>query len=149
VNKRHRTQHAKSQHDRDDDVAFLGKRAADRARRSHHSEIEGRLADSTTFGYWTLCRAIPCHAGRSLHRRALRQHGSQEFSVEKLLNERPEYFVFNRAVGALSVLHPLQAKVGETSRIARMERGLSGILRIEGAPNPAIHDGKVMPGMGH
>jgi len=95
------------------------------------------------------CRAILCHAGRRLHRRALRQHGSQEFNVEKLLNGRPEYFVFNGAVGALSVLHPLQAKVGETSRIARMERGLSGILRIEGAPNPAIHDGKVMPGMGH
>jgi nitrite reductase (NO-forming) len=144
------------------------------------------------------------------------QHGSQEFSVEKLLNERPEYFVFNGAVGALSVLHPLEAKVGETSRIyfgvggpnytssfhvigaifdkvydgggtlseprrgiqtvtvapggavivelksevpgnyvlvdhalARMERGLSGILRVEGAANPAIYDGKVMPGMGH
>ena len=30
------------------------------------------------------------------------QHGSQEFSVEKLLNERPEYFVFNGSVGALS-----------------------------------------------
>ena len=45
------------------------------------------------------------------------QHGSQEFSVEKLLNERPEYFVFNGSVGALSKLHPLQAKVGETVRI--------------------------------
>jgi hypothetical protein len=30
-----------------------------------------------------------------------------------------------------------------------MERGLSGILRGEGAPNAAIDDGKVMPGMGH
>ena len=45
------------------------------------------------------------------------QHGSAEFSVEKLLNERPEYFVFNGSVGALSKLHPLQAKVGETVRI--------------------------------
>ena len=45
------------------------------------------------------------------------QHGSQEFSVEKLLNERPEYFVFNGSVGALSKLHPLEAKVGETVRI--------------------------------
>jgi|RhiMetdeSRZDD1v2_1073273.scaffolds.fasta_scaffold20317_2 nitrite reductase (NO-forming) len=45
------------------------------------------------------------------------QHGSQEFSVEKLLNERPEYFVFNGAVGALSKLHTLKAKVGETVRI--------------------------------
>ena len=45
------------------------------------------------------------------------QRGSQEFSVEKLLNERPEYFVFNGSVGALSKLHPLEAKVGETVRI--------------------------------
>ncbi|MBR0801495.1 nitrite reductase, copper-containing [Bradyrhizobium jicamae] len=45
------------------------------------------------------------------------QRGSAEFSVEKLLNERPEYFVFNGSVGALSQLHPLQAKVGETVRI--------------------------------
>ncbi len=45
------------------------------------------------------------------------QHGPQEFSVEKLLNERPEYFVFNGAVGALSKLHTLKAKVGETVRI--------------------------------
>jgi nitrite reductase (NO-forming) len=45
------------------------------------------------------------------------QRGSAEFSVEKLLNERPEYFVFNGSVGALSKLHPLQAKVGDTVRI--------------------------------
>jgi nitrite reductase (NO-forming) len=45
------------------------------------------------------------------------QHGSAEFSVEKLLNERPEYFVFNGAVGALTKLHPLKAKVGENVRI--------------------------------
>ena len=48
---------------------------------------------------------------------AFGQRGSQEFSVEKLLHERPEYFVFNGSVGALSKLHPLQAKVGETVRI--------------------------------
>ena len=48
---------------------------------------------------------------------AFGQHGSQEFNVEKLLNERPEYFVFNDSVGALSKLHPLEAKVGETVRI--------------------------------
>ena len=45
------------------------------------------------------------------------QHGSQEFSVEKLLNERPEYFVLNGSVGALTKLHPLEAKVGERVRI--------------------------------
>jgi nitrite reductase (NO-forming) len=144
------------------------------------------------------------------------QHGSQEFSVEKLLNERPEYFVFNGSVGALSKLHPLRAKVGETVRIyfgvggpnftssfhvigaifdkvyalagvkspplegiqtvtvpaggaviteiklqvpgnytlvdhalARLERGLVGILNVEGPPNPEIYNGKVMSGMGH
>jgi nitrite reductase (NO-forming) len=144
------------------------------------------------------------------------QRGSQEFSVEKLLNERPEYFVFNGSVGALTKLHPLRAKVGETVRIffgvggpnftssfhvigeifdrvynlggvetpplrgiqtvlvpaggavitefkpevpgnytlvdhaiSRMERGLIGILNVEGPPNPDIYNGKVMPGMGH
>lgn len=142
--------------------------------------------------------------------------GSQEFSVEKLLNERPEYFVFNGSVGALSKLHPLEAKVGETVRIffgvggpnytssfhvigeifdrvynlgailseplrgvqtvtvpaggavitefkldvpgnyilvdhalSRAERGLVGILHVEGAPNPEIFDGKVGAGGGH
>lgn len=45
------------------------------------------------------------------------QQGLQEFSVEKLLDEHPEYFVFNGSVGALSKLHPLHAKVGETIRI--------------------------------
>lgn len=144
------------------------------------------------------------------------QHGSAEFSVEKLLNERPEYFVFNGSVGALTKLHPLHAKVGETVRIffgvggpnytssfhvigeifdkvynlggltaaplegiqtvtvpaggavitefklevpgnytlvdhalARAERGLLGILNVEGAKNPEIYNGEVMPGMGH
>jgi len=144
------------------------------------------------------------------------QRGSAEFSVEKLLDEHPEYFVFNGSVGALSKLHPLHAKVGETLRfffgvggpnftssfhvigaifdkvylfggvespplegiqtvtvpaggaviteitpkvpgnytildhaIARVERGLAGILTVEGPPNPEIYNGQVMPGMGH
>jgi nitrite reductase (NO-forming) len=38
-------------------------------------------------------------------------------SYEKLLNERPEYFVFNGHVGALTDHYPLQAQVGETVRI--------------------------------
>ncbi|WP_458758551.1 copper-containing nitrite reductase [Afipia sp. TerB] len=147
---------------------------------------------------------------------AFGQHGSQEFNVEKLLNERPEYFVFNGSVGALSKFHPMEAKVGETVRIyfgvggpnftssfhvigeifdkvynlggviseplhgiqtvtvppggaaitefkvdvpgnytlvdhalARAERGLVGILHVEGAPNTEIFDGKVEPGSGH
>jgi len=144
------------------------------------------------------------------------QHGSAEFSVEKLLDERPEYFVLNGSVGALSKLHPLHAKVGETVRIffgvggpnftssfhvigeifdrvyvfggvlskplegiqtvsvapggavivefklqvpgnytivdhalTRLERGLAGILSVEGPPNPDIYNGQTMTGMGH
>ena len=147
---------------------------------------------------------------------AFGQHGSAEFSVDKLLAEKPEYFVFNGSVGALSKLHPLQAKVGDTVRIffgvggpnytssfhvigeifdkvytlgglttapiegiqtvtvpaggavitefkldvpgnyalvdhalARMERGLLGVLHVEGPKNPEIYNGEVMPGMGH
>ena len=144
------------------------------------------------------------------------QRGSQDFSVEKLLNERPEYFVFNGSVGALSKLHPMKAKVGETVRIyfgvggpnytssfhvigeifdrvyslgdvqsppargvqtvtvpaggativefklevpgnyilvdhalSRAERGLVGILQVEGPPNPEIFDGKIEAGGAH
>jgi nitrite reductase (NO-forming) len=45
------------------------------------------------------------------------QRGHDEFSVDKLLAERAEYFVFNGAVGALTTEQPLKAKVGETVRI--------------------------------
>ncbi len=45
------------------------------------------------------------------------RRGHDEFSVEKLLAERAEYFVFNGAVGALTSEHPMKAKVGETVRI--------------------------------
>jgi nitrite reductase (NO-forming) len=38
-------------------------------------------------------------------------------SHDKLLDERPEYFLFNGAVGALVKDKPLKAKVGETVRI--------------------------------
>ena len=38
-------------------------------------------------------------------------------SYDKLMNERPEFFVFNGAVGALGREHKMQAKVGETVRI--------------------------------
>lgn len=144
------------------------------------------------------------------------QRGSQEFSVEKLLSEKPEYFVFNGSVGAITKLHPLHAKVGETVRLyfgvggpnftssfhvigeifdkvynlggvtsaplhdiqtvtvppggavitefkldvpggytivdhalSRAERGLAGMLVVEGEPNPDIYNGVVEPGMGH
>jgi nitrite reductase (NO-forming) len=45
------------------------------------------------------------------------QRGHDEFSVEKLLAERPEYLVFNGAVGALTTEFPMKAKVAETVRI--------------------------------
>ncbi|MHA6688610.1 copper-containing nitrite reductase [Mesorhizobium sp. A556] len=38
-------------------------------------------------------------------------------SYDKLLNERPEYFVFNGHVGALTDHYPMKAQVGETVRI--------------------------------
>src|SRR5262249_41894363 len=66
------------------------------------------------------------------------QHGSAEFSVEKLLNEHPEYFVLNGSVGALTKLHPLQAKVGETVRIF-----LAWACRI--TPHPSISSAKSSP----
>jgi len=43
--------------------------------------------------------------------------GEATESYDKLMNERPEYYVFNGAVGALSSQKPLKAKVGETVRI--------------------------------
>lgn len=45
---------------------------------------------------------------------AFGQVGGQGFNVEKLLNECPEYFVFNSAVGALSKIFPMKAEVGES-----------------------------------
>ena len=43
--------------------------------------------------------------------------GLQTQSYEKLMNETPDYYVFNGAVGALTALKPLHAKAGETVRI--------------------------------
>jgi len=45
------------------------------------------------------------------------EHGRTEFNVEKLLDEKPEYFTFNGAVGALTTQHPLKAKVNDSVRI--------------------------------
>lgn len=44
-------------------------------------------------------------------------HGGHEFSLEKLLDERPTHLTFNGAVGALTKTHKMEAKVGETVRI--------------------------------
>ena len=43
--------------------------------------------------------------------------GEQEMDYEKLISERPEYFLFNGAVGALTRSHPLRGRVGESVRI--------------------------------
>jgi nitrite reductase (NO-forming) len=43
--------------------------------------------------------------------------GMQQFSDAKLIEESPEYFVFNGAVDALTKNHPMTAKVGETVRL--------------------------------
>jgi nitrite reductase (NO-forming) len=37
--------------------------------------------------------------------------------IDKLLDEQPEYYIFNGAAGALTEAHPLHANVGETVRI--------------------------------
>ena len=43
--------------------------------------------------------------------------GMQQFSDAKLMEESPEYLVFNGAVDALTTAHPMQAKVGEAVRV--------------------------------
>lgn len=45
------------------------------------------------------------------------QQGLQPFSMEKALNEKPEYVVFNGSVGALTGDNALTAKTGETVRL--------------------------------
>jgi hypothetical protein len=77
-----------------------------------------------------------------------------------LLNERPEYFVFNGSVGAITKLHCMPrlvkpygsslASEGRTARLrslvdhalARAERGLAGTLIVEGAENSDIYNRK-------
>lgn len=44
-------------------------------------------------------------------------HGAMEMDYDKLISERPEYFLFNGAVDALTKRHPLYANAGETVRI--------------------------------
>ena len=45
------------------------------------------------------------------------EKGLREFSVEKMLDERPDYVLFNGGVGAVSKEQALKAKVGDTVRI--------------------------------
>ncbi|MCE9646873.1 MAG: nitrite reductase, copper-containing [Chloroflexi bacterium] len=48
---------------------------------------------------------------------AFGEQGRQTTDITKLLNEDPEYVVFNGAVGSLTTQKPLKANVGETVRI--------------------------------
>jgi copper-containing nitrite reductase len=45
------------------------------------------------------------------------KEGLQQFSTANLMDEKPQYFVFNGAVGALTEQHPMPATVGETVRV--------------------------------
>jgi nitrite reductase (NO-forming) len=45
------------------------------------------------------------------------QRGELSFSLEKMLDEQPEYYIFNGATDALTQTHRMEAKVGETVRI--------------------------------
>src|SRR4029453_4086591 len=72
------------------------------------------------------------------------QRGHDEFSVEKLLAERPEYLVFNGAVGALTTEHPMKAKVGATAppfRWGRPQRHLV-LSRHRGDLRPGLRRGR-------
>jgi nitrite reductase (NO-forming) len=44
-------------------------------------------------------------------------HGLQEFSLEKLLDEKPEHLMFNGSMDALTGTYSMEANVGETVRI--------------------------------
>lgn len=144
------------------------------------------------------------------------EQGYQMGDITKLLDETPEYFVFNGAANALSEKKPLKANVGDTVRIffgvggpnftssfhvigeifdrvydqasltappltdvqttlvppggatmvefhvevpgnftlvdhalSRLQRGLVGILSVEGEQNPEIFNGTVTEGSGH
>ena len=43
--------------------------------------------------------------------------GHQEFDVNKMSHEMPDYYLFNGAIGALTKEHKMTAKVGETVRV--------------------------------
>ena len=67
----------------------------------------------------------------------------------KLRDWRPEYFVLNGSVGALSKLQVPGNYTIVDHALTRLERGLAGILSAEGPPNRDIYNGQMMSGMGH
>lgn len=86
---------------------------------AHHiaSGMYGLILVEPEGGLSPVDREFYIMQGEIYTQKAFGQHGHQEFSVEKLLNETPEYFVLNGAVGALTKEHPMQARVGETVRL--------------------------------
>ena len=86
---------------------------------AHHiaSGMYGLILVEPEEGLPSVDREFYMMQGEIYTQNAFGQKGHQDFSEEKLLNERPEYFVVNGAVGSLTTEYPLKAKVGETVRI--------------------------------
>ena len=90
---------------------------ADRGGRKLEFETRSFVLEEPPGGLPKVDREFYVMHGELYTDRPFGQRGHDEFSVEKLLGERAEYFVFNGAVGALTTEHPMKAKVGETVRI--------------------------------
>ena len=73
---------------------------------------------------------------------AFGEQGKQTTDVTKMLNEDPEYIVFNGAVGALTTQKPLKANVGETVRIFF---GVGGPCLLYTSPSPRDRTRSRMP----
>lgn len=86
---------------------------------SHHiaNGLYGLILVEPTGGLMPVDREFYLMQGEIYTVKPSNQPGPNEFSVDKLLVEQPEYFVFNGAVGAITTEYPLQAKVGETVRL--------------------------------
>lgn len=61
-------------------------------------------------------------------------------------------FFFSLIISCLAIaksILPSGSRCRDRNSLSRGERGLVGILHVEGQPNPEIFDGKVKPGSGH
>jgi nitrite reductase (NO-forming) len=61
---------------------------------------------------------------------AFGEKGAQQPDTRKLLDERPDYFVLNGAVGALTERKPMHAKTGETVRLYFGDGGPNAISSL-------------------
>lgn len=86
---------------------------------AHHiaSGIYGMLLVESEEGLPKVDREFYVMQGEIYTEEPFGTKGELNHSHDKLMNERPEYFVFNGAVGALANANALQAKTGETIRI--------------------------------